>query len=469
MMRTSLRHLAIFSLSVAALVGCNEHPLTPLGDTLVSVQIETSPRLGSNAVDILWVVDDSPSMREEQVELGARFDEFITALADLQADFHMGVITTDRNDGGLFQTEPGPLQSLRCEATPPELEYCENLRFEQPFLQGGDYLVDVDDPSQGFETGQLSQDFRCIASAGDCGGAFERGLETLELALGEDLGPANSGFLRDDAFLVIIFLTDEDDCSNNDAFSITQDNDCYAIETRDSLVPVQNYYDNLVALKGGDESRVLIAGLIGPSDNLELQTYEELAQNGPRFSCISQLQEGAGAANARDGERYRELIDLVGSRGIEESICQGDFSRALNNIGEILRENLDVNCLREAPRTCELDSDCGASGATCMGAGELGGDLFCSNFELAVEIQDPEGGPFAELLPPGPVGQVEPNADAEFLVDYDAQACLHGVSFSFAPGSRPATGSRYRLSYPRSIEIIEAGVDEPAEEAPLGE
>ncbi len=467
MMRNSLRNLAISSLSVAALVGCNEHLLAPLGDTLVSVQIETSPRLESNAVDILWVVDDSPSMREEQVELGARFDEFITALADLQADFHMAVITTDRNDGGLFQTEPGPLQSLRCEDTPPELEYCENLRFDEPFLQGTDYLVSAGDPSQGFEIGQLAQDFRCIASAGDCGGAFERGLETLELALGDDLGPANAGFLRDDAFLVVIFLTDEDDCSNNDAFSITQDNDCYALETRDSLVPVQSYYDYLVDLKDGDESRVLIAGLIGPSDNLELQTYEELAQNGPRFSCISQLQEGEGAANARDGERYRELIDLVGSRGIEESICQGDFSRALNNIGEILRENLDVNCLREAPRTCELDSDCGA-GSACMGAGELGGDLFCSNFEIAVEIQEPEGGPFVQLAAPGAVGD-ELNPDAAFLVDYDAQACLHGVSFSFAPGSRPRTGSRYRLSYPRSIDIIEAGVDETGDEAPLGE
>jgi hypothetical protein len=54
--------------------------------------------------------------------------------------------------------------------------------------------------------------------------------------------------------------------------------------------------------------------------------------------------------SARDGRRYRELIELAGSRGIEESICQGDFSRALDNIGRILRESLDVNCLGEAPR-----------------------------------------------------------------------------------------------------------------------
>ena len=466
MTRIPLQKLVLPVLCVAAMASCNEHPLAPLGDTLVSVEIETSPRLGSNGVDILWVVDDSPSMREEQVELGARFDEFITALADLQADFHMAVVTTDRNDGGLFQTGPGPLQSLRCEATPSDLEYCENLRLEEPFLVGDDYLVDADNPSAGFSTEELAADFRCIASAGDCGGAFERGLEMLKLSLSDDLGPANSGFLRDDAFLVVIFLTDEDDCSNNDAFSITRDDDCYAQETREQLVPVQAYYDDLVALKGGDESRVLIAGLIGPDDNLALQSYEELGQNGPRFSCISQLQEGAGAANARDGERYRALIDLVGSRGIEESICQGDFSNALNNIGEILRENLDVNCLSEAPRTCDFDSDCGGT-ATCLGAGEPGGDLFCSSFEIAVEIQPPEGGAFESLIAPGPLGD-EPNPDAQFNIDFDAQACLHGVSFSFAPGARPRTGSRYRVSYPRSVEIVEAGVNE-GEQAPLGE
>ena len=465
MTRSTLQNFVFPMLCFGVIAGCNEHPLAPLGDTLISVEIETSPRLGSNGVDILWVVDDSPSMREEQIELGARFDEFITALADLQADFHMAVVTTDRNDGGLFQVTPGPLQSLRCEATPTDLEYCENLRLDEPFLVGDDYLVNSDDPSAGFLTADLAADFRCIASAGDCGGAFERGLEMLKLSLSDDLGPANSGFLRDDAFLVVIFLTDEDDCSNNDAFSITRDDDCYAQETREQLVPVQSYYDELVALKGGDESRVLIAGLIGPDDNLTLQTYEELGQNGPRFSCISELQAGEGAANARDGERYRSLIDLVGSRGIEESICQGDFSNALNNIGEILRENLDVNCLREAPRTCDFDDDCGGN-ATCIGAGEPGGDLFCSNFEISVEIQLPEGGAFEALTSPGQLSE-EQNLDAQFNIDFDAQACLHGVSFSFAPGSRPRTGSRYRVSYPRSVEIIEAGVDE--EEVPLGE
>lgn len=439
-----------------ALSACNEHPLTPLGDTLVSVEIETSPRLGSNGVDILWVVDDSPSMREEQVELGQRFDEFIAALADLQADFHMAVITTDRNDGGLFQTEPGPVQSAQCVSIPAELEYCEDMRLDQAFLSGDDYLTVPGDPSQGFVTEALAADFRCIASAGDCGGAFERGLEVLELSLSDDLGPANAGFLRDDAFLVVIFLTDEDDCSNADAFNITRDDDCYALETREQLTPVQNFYDRLVELKGGDDSRVLIAGLIGPDDNQPLQTYDELAQNGPRFSCISELAgQGGSSANARDGERYRELIDLVGSRGVEESICQGNFSNALTNIGDILRENLDVNCLREEPVTCESDADCRGT-ATCLQPGDPAlGDRFCSNFEISVEIQPPEGGAFHELISPGQLGE-EPNPEAQFQIDFESQACLHGVSFSFAPGARPRTGSRYRVTYPRAIEIIES-------------
>ena len=155
--------------------------------------------------------------------------------------------------------------------------------------------------------------------------------------------------------------------------------------------------------------------------------------------------------SARDGRRYRELIELAGSRGIEESICQGDFSRALDNIGRILRESLDVNCLGEAPQTCDSDMDCDA-GATCLAVGETGADQFCSNFEIAVEVQSADGADFDPLTPPGPLGDA-PSPDGEFEIDFDAEVCPHGVSFRFAPGSWPSAGSRYRVAYPRSIEI----------------
>lgn len=469
----SARLVLLAALVSTGILACNEHPLSPLGDTLAVTTVEVSERLRSNDVDILWVVDSSPSMREEQAELGARFNEFVTALSELEANFRMAVVTTDLLTNparaGQFRTGPGFVTSLGCVEPPVELEYCEDLALEQPFLLASDYYLDDFDPSIGLDTTALARDFRCIASAGDCGGSFEMGLEALRASLNrETLAGVNENFLRDEAFLLVIFLTDEDDCSNNGSFTLTRDADCYAAERRGDMVPVQEYYDFLVDIKGGQEEKVLIAGLIGPTDGLPPQTFQQLEDDGVRFSCNSALggAEG-GTASARDGERYRELIEFVGSRGIEESICQGNFATALTNIGEILRAALDVNCLNKEPRTCLDDIDCGGD-LRCVDPGQVGeGARYCSNFEVVVEIEAAEGEEFQELVSPGPagdyVGTVQPPGDAEFVVNYDASVCLYGVAFSFAPGSRPATGSRYRVSYPRSTDVISATDSEETE------
>ena len=140
-----MRRTFCFVVASAALVlasSCSEHALTPIGDSLVSEKIETSLPLGTNAVDILWLVDNSASMEAEQRELGARFDEFVAALADLQADFHMGVVTTDLNDpqrAGRFNVAPGNLISLGCSASAPELAYCADSAVDGAFLRRSSY------------------------------------------------------------------------------------------------------------------------------------------------------------------------------------------------------------------------------------------------------------------------------------------------------------------------------------------
>ena len=54
----------------------------------------------TNQVDILWVVDDSVSMAEEQKQIADGFEDFINAIQETNTDFHLGVITTsfDYND-----------------------------------------------------------------------------------------------------------------------------------------------------------------------------------------------------------------------------------------------------------------------------------------------------------------------------------------------------------------------------------
>lgn len=455
-MRQTLCGLA----SAALIVSCNVHPLTPLGDTLYAGRIEVSAPLGSNAVDILWLVDSSGSMAEEQAELGAKFDAFIDELVSIGADFRLAVVTTDtrsRDASGRFQTSPGGFVAAGCTRSTPELEaQCAGVQLDDPFLDVRDYTnadrtVDIE---------RLRNDFECIASVGDCGNAFEAGLDAISMAVAPDMIAAegfNSGFFRDNAFLAVVMLTDEDDCSGGSAFSPATDVDCYVSETRAALTPVQRYYDELVALKDGAEDRVLVAGIIGPDDFEDPPTRAEYAASGVRFSCNSSLGGAAGTQSARDGERYRELITLAGDRGIEESICQGDFTVALRKIGEIIRASLDVNCLNDSPRTCTSSRDC-AEGVDCINPGDLTvGSGFCADFELALEIAQPEDpGSFSPYVGPGPAGS-EPNPAAQYTVDYDSAACRTGVSFTFGDGQRPPPGGVYRLTYPVDVDLITAG------------
>ncbi len=63
----------------------------------VPYQCDSYEQLTLRKVDILWVVDTSPSMAQEQTKLAQNFASFITYLTSAQPpiDFHLGVITTD--------------------------------------------------------------------------------------------------------------------------------------------------------------------------------------------------------------------------------------------------------------------------------------------------------------------------------------------------------------------------------------
>ena len=66
-------------------------------------------------------------------------------------------------------------------------------------------------------TGNLEDVFTCIAALGETGCGFEHQFASILRALGADgrgAPPAeNAGFLRPDAYLAIVLITNEDDCS----------------------------------------------------------------------------------------------------------------------------------------------------------------------------------------------------------------------------------------------------------------
>lgn len=151
------------------------------------------------AVDVLFVIDNSASMADQQAALIASFDGFVAGMRERLAnalDFHVGVVSTDdyyANEAGCQEigdlvTQTGGIES--------------SDRACGPFGSGARYLDNLDT--------MLAPRFRCIAQLGVGGDDDERVARALLNAIQPDRR-CNAGFLRPDALLVVVIITDEDD------------------------------------------------------------------------------------------------------------------------------------------------------------------------------------------------------------------------------------------------------------------
>lgn len=137
-------------------------------------------------VDVLWVVDDSGSMGEEQQNLANNFSSFINSATALDTDYHLGVISTyvEGEEGGMLYACSGPLWISDTQAI-----------------------------------GEQQNQFRCNVKTTDWprpnSDSQEAGLQAARLALDyPHIDGHNAGFYREEAKLYIIIVTDEVDQSD---------------------------------------------------------------------------------------------------------------------------------------------------------------------------------------------------------------------------------------------------------------
>jgi hypothetical protein len=191
---------------------CARPSSSPPGEEPIRVPISQVTR---DKVDILFMVDNSISMEAMAQELRNRFGQFFTVFNNLAAtgtyaDLHIGVVTSDYGAGqgtgicndfgggqqGLLQLL-GSDASAGCQPVQGSVNY-----ITYNFAPGG---------ANNLPSGQdLVQTFTCMASVGTRGCGYEHPLESVRAAL---LNPANGDFVRPDALLAVVFLTNEDDCS----------------------------------------------------------------------------------------------------------------------------------------------------------------------------------------------------------------------------------------------------------------
>lgn len=153
-------------------------------------------------VDVLFVIDNSGSMADQQQSLIASFDGFVKGMQNSLSgatSYHVGVVSTDDYGGN---NGCGLIGDLITQTSGPS----SSQSMCGPFAGGGRFLTDAEP--------NLSAKFSCVAQIGTGGNSDERPARALMNALDPARnapGACNAGFSRKDSLLVLVVITDEDD------------------------------------------------------------------------------------------------------------------------------------------------------------------------------------------------------------------------------------------------------------------
>ena len=173
---------------------------------------------GTNWTDILWVVDNSCSMSDDQNSLATNFSTFFDVIDMQDMDYHLGVVTTDDS---LLQ---GPFPIM----TP--------------------------------STPDVHAAFAAAVTVGTMGSGNEKGFQYSWGALSPPLtdpGGPNDDFLREDAGLHIIYVSDEAEQSSGTVTDYVNNFLSLKIDPDDVMITCivqQNYgqrYEQAATMTGG--------------------------------------------------------------------------------------------------------------------------------------------------------------------------------------------------------------------------
>ena len=197
----------------ASLWACTSRTLeTPTVVPAVQQQWTFTQKI-DNSLDILFMIDNSQSMTDMQQKLLAQLPSFMNVLETLPVppNLHVAVVSSDmgaKSDKDLQSCTPLGNQGQFFSQP-------EGTCLATTLTAGDTFISDVDGVSN--FTDPIASVFQCIGFLGATGCGFEHQLASIDRALGADgLGPVpstNAGFLRADAYLGIVMLTNEDDCS----------------------------------------------------------------------------------------------------------------------------------------------------------------------------------------------------------------------------------------------------------------
>jgi hypothetical protein len=180
------------------------------------------PGGGCNAIDFLFVIDNSQSMRTYQMGLAEQFPDFIDAMFEAVPpgiDMHVGITTTD------FDANCSDAEATQgCQSTATLEEVQAHYRTPDTDNDGGNgtqgrlfryadlpyfQISSDDDPAP-----LVDWFSEAAVAAGEDGCSFEMPVAAAGWMASPANAEANAGFLRDELALLVVFvLTDEPDKS----------------------------------------------------------------------------------------------------------------------------------------------------------------------------------------------------------------------------------------------------------------
>jgi hypothetical protein len=362
---SSRRPLVASALVLAfAAPGCNSY----LFEQKCPEQIKESqivvPAAKPTPADILFVVDNSGSMADEQENLAANFEAFITQIAGA-GDYQIMVVTTDVDSAN---GERGGLTLSTFAPSPPNrlLEFsadgCADLAIAHGCARGPDAATRI--ISSTLPKEDQIRLFQENVRVGSCGSGLEQGLRGMMLALEETrAGGCNEGFLRPEANLVIVIVSDEEDADNT---------------------VVDQYVADLARFK--EYAKIRVATIVGSVDgvatNCQIPNEAQcggLCQRPPpagsRSACTTSAQcpateycdrGGGGVCENRDLENWNSCYwcsfynveDCCSAVGGSRYV---DFARKIEQRVNVAVPSIPLSACRGAEGTpigCLIDSIC---------------------------------------------------------------------------------------------------------------
>jgi hypothetical protein len=274
--------------------------------TIFSDQTDEFTQLSGQMVDILFIIDDSGSMGDDQQTLIANFGEFIKYADVWNNDYHIGVVSTglsyDNLIGKLNFGNPRTMPRYITPGPNAKSQFADlaNLGSDGDNTEGAlaNAQAALSAPLVTDTEVSCSSDLDCQKDPNIC-----TGTDCPYKCLEGTCGGWNKGFLREDAQLEIIALSDEEDQSSGD---------------------LGFYIDFFRSLKGFYNQNMMHFNAICGTDDGTL-----VDEQGNAFPGCT----GPTGAAAQEAKRYIEAAQ--GTNGKIGSICDPNYKTVLNEIGSV--------------------------------------------------------------------------------------------------------------------------------------